>query len=229
MKSDELLAYFRAQVNDRVQPYFASDDDCYVWMTDARRELCRRTLGIPDAQTDEICTYLVKAGTVWTKVDDRILQFIDAYWTDQNGMDRKILFGNQENMLGYVRYDYGQRVSYGWSQTPGEPTYAIIGEQDGFIKWNPPFQSDYTVHLTVYRECLNDITGDGQDLEVAPRHHINLADWMMFRYYSRQDAEAYDKGKAVEFEARFVSYCQRIKEEQERAKAKPRVVVYGGL
>ena len=47
--------------------------------------------------------------------------------------------------------------------------------------------------------------------------------------YNKQDAETYDKSKAEERAAKFLSYCDQAKTEQGRREHKYRTISYGGI
>jgi hypothetical protein len=103
------------------------------------------------------------------------------------------------------------------------PTTAIIADATSLT-------FDLTVDLSVFRLPLASITDVGdQTFEVPAEHHRHLMLWMKHLAYSKQDAEAFNRTKAEEFEKRFYAYCAQVQEEERRKAFKVRTVAYGGI
>lgn len=103
------------------------------------------------------------------------------------------------------------------------PTVADIADQ-------APINIDLTVNLSVFRLPLTTITDvGGQALEIDEHHHTHLLLWVKHLAYDKQDAETFDRRKSDDFAARFRTYCESVKKEQDRARRVVGAVAYGGL
>lgn len=215
MTSGDLLALFRREMNDTEEPQLWSDDDFYSYLTDAQRMFCRKTDNIGDATTPEVVNISVVANTEWYPSHKSILK-VRACSRLDTGADVDVL--NREDMAGKnMRFD----------GRTGPVKALIIGMEPHRVRVWPVPNEDVTLQLLVFRLPLQAITDD-QELEIDEQHHEHLLHWVKHRAYSKQDAEAFDKTKAADFEQKFNAYCEMAKVEQRRARHKPRATEYGG-
>ena len=228
MTSDELLAKFRQDMVDSAASELWTDDEIYRYIDAAQKEFCRRTLGIADARTDEICRLALTDGTEYIAIDPRILKIRGARLS--NGRPVEIL--NYENLISQPSwpFDYGKSHQVVLDDSTGPECKALITdmEQD-MVRALPISSTDQVVLLTVYRLPLEDITQTNQMLEIHEQHHLYLLYWVKHLALLKQDAEVFDKNKSDEMAAAFVAYCDQAKHEQERREHKPRTVMYGGI
>lgn len=222
MLPSELLDLFREEMADKEQPYLWSDEFIIGTIDDAQKQFARRTDGLPDSTTPAIVDLVVAPdGTsgLYTDVlplDSRILKIRSARRAD-DGRPVEVL--NEEDMPARGMYFDGRT---------DRPRALITGmDADAVRLW--PFPAEpMTVKLSVFRLPLVTITDD-EPLEIPSQHHRDLLLWMKHRAYSVHDAETFDKTKAEDFRVLFIDFCTRAKEEQRRAKHKPRTVAYGGI
>lgn len=214
--SATLLAQFRDEMDDAAAPYLWSDALIYSYIDDAQTMFCRLTDGIPDGTTVAVTQIEVLPATEWYDTHHSILKIREAYRTDTG---KPLAVMNHEDMASQnMRFD-GRTGPLG---------AMIIGIEDYKVRVWPVPNETVTVQMNVFRLPLVAITGDAA-MVVAPQHLINLLDWVKFRAYSKQNAETFDRTRAKEFEDKFRAYCKAAKDEQHRAKHKPRAVVYGGI
>lgn len=224
MNSTELLDKFRLEVFDTADPYLWSDDEIFEYMDDAQKMFCRLVEGIPDS-TSSITQISYAAGDVWAPIDPKVLKIRKVYKLSNYD---NVQFINFEDIGHNITEDYRRPMYDELDDSTGEVRQIILGmEMDQVRLVKIPIAAD-TLQMIIYRLPLTDITGTGIDLEIHQQHHVHLIHWMKFRAYSKHDAEAFNKGKAEEFEAKFVAYCKQARIEQETRKHKPRTVMYGG-
>lgn len=219
MTPNDLLVTFRSEMNDEAEPQLWSDEEFYLYLDDAQKMFCRRTDGIGDASTPAVVQLNVVPNQDWYDTHPSILKIREASRTD-TGREVKVL--NREDMP-----EYGMR----FDGRSGPLKALIIGMEAHRTRVWPMPSETVTVELLVFRlplVTINDATGD-DELEIDPQHHLHLLHWVKHRAYSKQDAEAFDKTKAAEFEQKFYAYCTQAQIEQRRARHKPRAVAYGGL
>lgn len=222
MLPSELLGLFRIEMSDRAEPYLWSDEFVIGAIDDAQKQFARKTDGIPDSTTAAVVDLAVAQNPdtlLYTDVlplHESIMKIRSARRSDTG---RAVDVLNEEDMAARGMYLDG---------TPGRLRALVVGMDEGKVRlWSFP-NEDVTVKLSVFRLPLTTITDD-EPLEIPAQHHRDLLLWVKHRAYSVQDAETFDKTKAEDFGLRFEQFCFRAKEEQRRAKHKPRTVAYGGI
>lgn len=216
MQGGDLLALWRREMNDEVEPYLWPDDDFTVYLDDAQQMFCRKTDGIADASSEATVVEIV-AGTPWYDLHPSI-QLIRGAARRSDGRPVDII--NVEDMASKgMRFD----------GRAGPLQALVIGIEENRARAWPLPSADETVELTIFRGPLSELLDVDQPLEIESKHHTHLLSWVKHRAYMKEDAETFDKAKAAEHEARFLAYCSNVQDEQRRKRHKTRVVVYGGL
>jgi hypothetical protein len=227
VNSTQLYNLFRADTTDNVAPYLWSDIEVFSYMNDAYTTFVRRIGGIPDYYTDAVCLVTAKANVEISQLHPKIL-FIRAAHLEPKGETVKVV--NMQDEPFMQDEDYGLIRQFTTVATVGKVRYLVIGIQDDIAKWVGIPDVDYQVRLLVERLPLDDITDLGQEFaDVKDHHHLYLLCWMKYLAYSKQDAETFDKVKAMEEQAKFLTYCLQARQEKEQYKHKVRVVRYGGI
>lgn len=217
MTAEDLLALFREEMNDQAEPHLWGDDLVYSYINDAQRWFCRLTDNIGDASTPEVVRINVTQGTEWYSTHPGILKIRACSRTDTG---RPVPVLNREEMPDRNMFFDGRT---------GPVQALVIGMEPHKARVWPVPSEDITLELLVFRLPLQTISDSQLQLEVDEQHHEALLHWVKHRAYSKQDAEAFDKTKAAEFEQKFRAYCTQSRDEQRRMRHKTRVVQYGGL
>lgn len=228
LTSDQLLAKFREDMVDNGEETLWSDDEIYLYIDAAQKEFCRRTYGISDSTTDEICRLEVGEDTEYISIDPRILAIRGARLTD--GTRVELL--SYQNIEGQSTFppDYGIVRGLTLDDRTGPVVKALVTdmEQDK-VRLVPISSEDQTILLSVYRLPLYDINATNQILEIHEQHQLYLLYWVKHLALLKQDAETFDKNKSAEMRDAFLAYCDQAKRDRERREHKPRVVAYGGI
>lgn len=217
MNSSDMLAVFRDEMMDQETPYLWSDTAIYRYIDDAQKMFCRLTEGIEDSRTVALTTLSIVPGTVWYSISPFVLKVRNAIRVDTG---RHIpIFGMEKVQSEGISFD----------GTVGPIKAFISGfERDALRAWPIPNET-VSVSLSVFRLPLVKIEEADQDLEVDDQHEGGLMLWVKHRAYDKQDAEAFNKTKSVEYEQRFRQYCAAARSEQERRRRPTGNVVYGGI
>lgn len=223
----QLYDAFRADIVDTAEPYLWSDDEVWGYMDEAQKRFVLLTGGISDSSSD-MTQLSVAAGDVWVRIDPRIIKIRHI---QKSTNDAEIQIVNFEDMeLTGRDNDYGMRRIFKLNDDTGPLQYLVSGMERDKLRCVPVPAVAETLSLIVYRFPLETITADYQpDFEVEEQHHRSLMWWMKKLAYEKQDAETFDKNRSVEFEQKFLNYCQSAKHERELREHKYRAVVYGGL
>ncbi len=219
MTSSDIVALFRSEMGDSVQPYLWSDTDLFGYLDEAQSMFARKTDGIADARTVAVTQISIVPSTEWYATHPSILfirkctradtgQIVELLTVEQ-AQDRNLLF---------------------LAANAGTLRYGVLGFDAHSLRAYPMPNETVTLNLAVYRLPLVTITDAGdQALEIDAQHHPSLIHWMKHRAYLKQDAETLDRNKAAEFETMFDVYCAKAKLEQNRARRVQGNVVYGGI
>lgn len=192
MTLEELTALYRAQSQDTEEPYFCSDELLTIYANEAQDEACRRGQLIRDAASP-MCTIAYQAGDESVPVDPRIVQvvmaFVDGYPVDVIGGDQM------------------DAIMPGWSAatTSARPSRMISGVSAGRMHlWPTPSQPGQ-IKLRVLRFPLRKLANDHDKPEIRQETHPALVEWMLYRAYSRTDADMQDAAKAATALRKFVA------------------------
>jgi hypothetical protein len=217
VKSADLLALFRADVDDVVAPYFWSDAEIVGYMDDAQKMFCRLVGGIRDA-TSDLTSIDIEVGEPFAALDPRILRITRM----QRNSDAKPI-----DVLNIEDLDRAQVRLDG---TVGLVSKAVIGMEAHTVRWlYVPALAD-SASMVVERLPLTTITpARSSALEIDEQHHRHLMLWMASLAFAKQDADTKNEGRAQLKESQFRAYCAAAKAETDRARHKTRVVSYGGL
>lgn len=202
--SDDMLAEFRREIDDlpaeddSTTSCLWSDDDIYRYMNEAASALARRTLSYT-----KIMQFAVTANEPMVKMpDQRILQVTRAYLLTAN---RELLQANiQQDVL---RSDYGmfsRRPDF--ETTTGTPNQMYLDYQPGYLRLYPiPLAADTLVmHLTLVPPTIQ----PGAPLPFTDEEDIHLLRlYMLYRAYTKHDADTFNPTKAREAERSFIEYA----------------------
>lgn len=230
MKASELLTLFREDLFDTAEPFFWSDAEVYGYMADAYRMFVRLTGGIADFTSDLTRVPIVTGERIGV-LDKRIMRIMEAYRASDSS---KIEVVNETDLIFKRDNDYGQIRPIYLDTTPGPVRYMVIGSERGKCKWVQVPEVDDVAQLYIYRLPLDTIALDGTSAdfdfqEIGEEHHQHLLLWMRRCALLKADADTFNKGKADDFEKKFIDYCNLAKAEWERSRTKVRRVTYGGL
>jgi hypothetical protein len=187
---------FRREIDDMATPSLYSQAEVYDYANDAQNEACRRARLIVDSTTAAICSYTVGAGASLITLDQRVI-FIR----------RARLSSRTVPLVRMFLADMEEQIPNWETSLAGIPDRYIPDYQVGSIKLYRPSLASDTLNLTVVRLPLTDMAATTDTPEIHPSYHRNLRFWMLYRAFSKHDAERYDMKKADAnlklFEAEF--------------------------
>lgn len=204
MQLSDLITLFRNEVDDTVVPYLWSDAEVIEFANDAQLEAARRARLLLDSSTVAVCQIAVVANTALYALDPRVIFVRRARLVGSHPLARK----NVQDM---------DNEQAGWEDaTAATPLAFVTDFETGKLKLYPPPNASSTLALTVVRTPLADMTNEDDTPEIHARFHRSLRFWMMYRAYSKKDADANDPKKAIEsmtlFEQEFGKKSSAIDE-----------------
>lgn len=199
MTLTQLLAYTREQADDVPAPQLWLDATLTTLLNEAQLEACRRARLIKDTSTTAICRIDLVLNTVLYTLDPRII-FV-----------RRVKLNSRSLPLALKRVRDMDAELPGWEAHVGAPLAWIPDHTTGklllYRKPDSSFPLPDFLTLTVVRAPLVDLVAGGDIPEIAPRFHVKLHHWVLYRIFSKQDAETYDpkiaKDNLDAFEAEF--------------------------
>jgi hypothetical protein len=217
MQSDEVFDLFRSDMADLGDPPLWTDADIYGYIDDAQKMFCRLTDGISDATTADVTLVEFAVDDDWVDLHPSILKIRTAYLVSDGSPVRVI---NQEDM---------EREEIRFDSRVGPVRRLIVGMEENKARLYPTASIADDLQLTVFRLPIEDIDAADQEFEIGAQHHRHLLLWCKHLAYLKQDAETLDRSKAIEFEQKFIAYCELAKREQQKKRHKIRTVAYGGI
>ena len=197
MNVSDFIAAFRSDLADQAMPEpLWSDADIVRYLNDAVQEANERALLTEDRATPSVCSIAVVAGTATYALHPAVLQIkrakLDGRIITETSVEEQDACGpsDWETRSGRAR-EYIFQPATGTS--PATMQLVRVPTEAGVLA------------LTVYRGALKKLSADintGKP-EIPERYHERLKDWVYRCAYLKQDADAFDKSKAIEFEASF--------------------------
>lgn len=191
----DLIAQFRAEADDRVQPYLWGDAEVVGYLNDAENEACIRSGLLTDETTPGLAALLVLAGQAWYPLDTRVLDIARARFVSGQswGLCRTSPAELDLEWPGWETYSSGPR------------RYYVDGEQ---LRLVPAPSVPGALALRVSRLPLAplSLSAPSASPEIPLPDQARLLDWALFRAFSRRDSETYDPNRAVSHEARFAGH-----------------------
>lgn len=191
----DLIDAFRDESfdNNRVK-YFWSNATLTRFANEAENEACRRG-SLLVSSSGPTCTYGVSAGQDVVLLDRSVLKI------------RRAKMASGGDTLASVTAAQMDLSAQSWELETGTPIALVTDYQSGAVRLYPVPTSDDTLRMTVSRLPLRPMEADDDEPEIRAEAHPALVQWMLYRAYSRQDAETFDPKKAsralLEFEREF--------------------------
>ena len=189
MNLGELIVDFRIKAQDTVRPYLWPDKEVAPLFAEAESEASVRAKLIND--TDEIPV------AIGDTVLDLPSGLFDIQYAELRAAD-----GTAYEIVGASRREL-DKFRPGWRTRSERPREYV--HDDKTLTLGAVADAEYTLYLDFFRLPAGMSKAEDEP-EIHEIHHLNLVDWVLFRAYSKPDADTFNPGKAKEAEAAFVSY-----------------------
>ena len=192
----DLIATYRADANDKVQPYFASDEEVTGWLNEAVVEAAIRGRLIHESSAS-MCRITVTAGKSVYPINPALYELTHTAFREDGKKREPVMLASEEWLDRNVRE---------WRDEKGRPAYAV--QSDKALRLIP--EPDRNGELLIEGYRLPIIALEADDLDGAPEilaaHHRYLVYWVLHRAFSIPDAEFFDPTRATEAEREFTKY-----------------------
>jgi len=195
MRIDALERIYRIQTGDTVLVKPLCSPEAFLYrLEEAQIEAARRAHLLVDS-TSEVAVVDVAANTAIVDIDPRVIRLRRA----------RLMSGSLP--LCPIRTRELDDREPGWERAvAGVPRYVVVDWQTDALRLHPASKTADTLVQTVVREPLCPLTARGE-LEIAPRYHLRLLEWVKYRTYETQDPDNFDARAAEkalqEFTAEF--------------------------
>ncbi|NOQ36067.1 MAG: hypothetical protein GQ569_09250 [Methylococcaceae bacterium] len=179
MTKAELNAYIRVLVDDVEADYLCADTSLNRFIDEAEREVAERTLYFKLGDSHDFSTVASTAEY--------------AIHTDIIFIDRIKISGEKLPLLKTTKKELDCQIQ-DWETIEEKPLYYYI--YDNKIRLYPVPDDVYSIVLDGSRRPVS-------EMETPVHLHEDLAYWVMYRYYSIQDADVQNRQKAEENRAKF--------------------------
>lgn len=193
MTLEELIARFRADADDAIEPYLFSPDEVTAWLNEAQDEAALRARLIFEDTEASVCQIDVLADVATYATHATLFEITKATYTPTDG-DAIDLYITDRVQLDRERPD--------WRSSTEEP-FGLI-QDDTKVRIVPPPSTTGLLKVEGYRLPLTQMSSDGDTPEVSQIHHRHLVYWALHCAFSKPDSETVDKDKAAVAEAVFI-------------------------
>lgn len=204
MTLQELIEEARERTNDRAAPYFCSDDRFTRFANEAEREACRRARLLVDSTSADVCQIDLAANVPTYPLDRRVL-FV-----------RRATIDGQSRPLVRIHHRELDARGTEWMTETGDIDGWVVGLDTRMLRLYRVPTASGVARLTVQRLPLELMSANDDEPEIEERLHTRLIDWMLYRYYSTNDAELRDDKAAAaalaDFESEFGPPATAIEE-----------------
>ena len=196
MNLEQLIAQFRIDADDLVQPYLWPDDWVAPWLTEAVSEAAVRGRLLYEAADPAICEIAVTAGTATYPLHASLYELASLRF--------KVAGSDRSEPMHLKAREELDRIRPGWRDETGTPRYAV--QDDTRITLVPRPEVAGTLHVEGYRVPLKALENDTDKPEIHEAHHRHLVHWALHRAFTKPDSETIDPTRAATAEAAFTRY-----------------------
>lgn len=187
MNLEQLTERFRVDADDLIAPYLWEPEWVTTWFAEAEAEAAVRARLLLDDYTPAVTQIAVTAGVYSYALDSRVYEIARLGFTPATGRATEPYLTSREKL---------DRDRPGWrALPPGDPCYAI--QTDTRLRLVPIPAQAGVLRLEAYRLPLKALAKDGDKPEIHEAHHIHLVQWVLYRAFSKPDADARDPGRAA--------------------------------
>lgn len=197
MNLEQLIAQFRIDAEDLVQPYLWPDEWVAPWLTEAVSEAAVRGRLLFEAADPAICEIAVTAGVATYPLHKSLYELEHLRFKAAGA-------GNSERVRLKTREEL-DRIRPGWrDRADSQPCFAIQDDTRITLVDRPSVAG--TLYVEGYRLPLRALVNDNDKPEINEAHHRHLVHWALYRAFSKPDADGRDPGRAAAAEAAFTAY-----------------------
>jgi hypothetical protein len=196
---DDLIRQFRDDADDEAVPYLWSDAQLTRYANQSVEEAARRSRLLLDATTAAVCSYSVAENDPWITLHSSVIEIRHGQLRYTDPEDSSI------TRVYELRRSHAADLDdqCGWRESAGDPCRYIIDMETGKVRFDHIPTRVATFEIEVSRMPLTAMTDGGHVPDFPERYHLDLVQWMLYRAFSRRDADGNDNDAAIEALAKF--------------------------
>lgn len=199
MTLEQLIERFRIEADDLVEPYLWETEWLAAWLAQAQDEAAVRARLLLDDYTPAVTQIAVVADQDSYPLHPKLYEIARLDFAPATGQATEPALTSRERL---------DRDDPLWRSMPaGDPRWAI--QSDTRIRLVPVPSQDGVLRLEAYRLPLKALANDNDKPEIHEAHHLHLLQWVLYRAFSRPDAEIHDPGRAEKALGEFERYFGR--------------------
>ena len=198
MNLEELIASFREDSADKVEPYLWEDETVTRWLNEAQDEAAVRARLLLDDSTPAVTTIAVEVGKASYQLHPKVYEIAHLQWQASAAAHRA-------KPVDLVTREWLDRKHPGWrSRIDCDALYAI--QSEGALRMVPVPKEAGKLVLEAYRLPLKPLTNETDKPEIHAASHAYLVYWALHRAFSQPDGDGFDPQRAATAEAEFTGY-----------------------
>ena len=198
MNLEELIASFREDSADKVEPYLWEDETVTRWLNEAQDEAAVRARLLLDDSTPAVTTIAVEVGKASYQLHPKVYEIAHLQWQASAAAHRA-------KPVDLVTREWLDRKHPGWrSRIDCDALYAI--QSEGALRMVPVPKEAGKLVLEAYRLPLKPLTNETDKPEIHAASHAYLVYWALHRAFSQPDSDGFDPQRAATAEAEFTGY-----------------------
>lgn len=196
MNLQELRAQFRALAQDVEPPYFWSDEQVALWLSQAEQQACVRGRLLREDTDAGMCLLPLTPGRASYPLHRLAYEIIHAQ-IKPTGQARP-------RRLCLLTRELLDAEHPGWREDE-RPAWALV-QDEGSVRVVGRIAAGDVLHLECYRLPWHELEQDGDEPEIHVAHHERLIQWALYQAFSVVDAETLDEKRAMRALAEFDRY-----------------------
>lgn len=191
----ELIARFRSDAKDKVEPYLWETDDVKRWLNEAEAEAALRRKLLHESEDQTICTIDLVAGQKTYQLSPLLFEIS---WIQRHED------GARPVPLKQVTTDWLDSHVRDWRHCREVLPY-VIQTDTGLRLVSAPTTTGKLL-LEGYRFPKKQLAADDDTPEIHMGHHEKLVLWALHRAFAQPDADGFDPNRSKLAEQEFTSY-----------------------
>lgn len=182
MNLGDLIQEFRIEADDNQDPPLFSENEARTWANQGYKEVCRRTHELTDSTTTSICQITTVPGQAEYAIDPKVIFILRVANTSKSN-----------RILPPVKFETMDMFEHNWESRTGEPKAYVVGMNNRKITLTPTPTEAHVLKVSVARLPLVDLESPSDVPEIKEEYHQGIVNWMLYRGFSKKDAEVEDK------------------------------------
>lgn len=199
----ELINLFRTLSNDKVEPYFWSDDEVILWLNEAQNEAVVRGRLLRESSDPAICRIEFVDGQLQMDLSPLLYEISSCTVHSESSWCA--------NAAAVVTPEYLDRIRPGWRtigkhETSHNKFGHFIVQEENFIRLIPTPDDDGHLMLEGYRLPKEPMADDDDKPEIFVHSHAKLIEWVLHKAFSIPDTEFFDPQRSAVSLSSFAQY-----------------------